>query len=74
MSAESNDLEKPHARGHLEILRTASVVKRFMIGKFVVRGSAGAGGERHDAVAGTAAASSEHRRSQAATQRIAAKT
>jgi hypothetical protein len=55
VSAESDDLELSHARGHFKILRSTGVVERFMVWKRVSRAA-----DRHDTVAGVAGAPCEH--------------
>jgi hypothetical protein len=69
VSPESNDRDVRHARWYLESLFRAGVVKRLVIRKRGVRGTA-----RHDAVTGLAAASWEHCRGNATRKRIAAKS
>jgi hypothetical protein len=61
MSPESDDIDLRHARRDFEILRSARVVKRFMVRKRVWRSVV-----RHDDVTGVSAAPCQHRNSYAA--------
>ncbi len=69
VSAESDDLETRHARRHLEILRSARVIKSFMVRRRVGRRI-----HRHDTVTGVPAASGEHGNGHADSYSVTTKT
>jgi hypothetical protein len=64
-SAKRNNLELPDARRYLETLRSARVIKRFVVRKRVRRSVI-----RHDAVIGATAASREHCNGHATAERV----